>query len=85
MKEILGDDYVLLSSDISGEKSSGSEDFSYISHKVPSVMVAIGAGETKNGYKYPLHHSKVMFDEEALINGSLVYAYSAYKFSNEYI
>lgn len=41
--------------------SSGSEDFAYVSQKVPSTMVIIEAG---NGY--PQHHPKVDFDESVL-------------------
>ncbi len=59
------------------EKSGGSEDFAYISHEVPSVMIALAAGEEKKGYKYPLHHPKVRFDEDALSRGSALYAYIA--------
>lgn len=50
-------------------KSSGSEDFSYISQKAPSVMIALSAGDSG----YPLHNPKVMFDEAALRFGSAVY------------
>ena len=60
-------------------KASGSEDFAYISHKVPSIMLAVAAGQPEDGYKYPLHHPKVMFDEAALPYGSTAYAYMAVK------
>lgn len=60
-------------------KSSGSEDFAYISHRVPSIMLAVAAGQPEKGYKYPLHHPKVMFDEAALPYGSTAYAYMAVK------
>lgn len=79
MNDIYGDNMVFSANDMKGEKSSGSEDFSYISHKVASLMVAVSAGERDKGYNYPLHHSKVKFDEKALINGSLIYAYSAFR------
>ena len=83
MEDILGKDMVFSAENMKGEKSSGSEDFSYISHKVPSLMVAISAGERDEGYDYPLHPSKVKFDEKALINGSLIYAYSAFRWLEE--
>lgn len=51
------------------EKSSGSEDFSYISKEVPSLLIALSAGSVSSGYKYPLHNSKVVFDEKALKHG----------------
>ncbi len=56
-------------------KNSGSEDFAHITHKVPSVMLALAAGRTSEGYMHPLHHSKVMFDEGALPVGAALYAF----------
>lgn len=49
-----------------GQKGGGSEDFAYISQAVPSVFVAVVAGEQKKGFIYPLHHPKTNFDENAL-------------------
>lgn len=79
-KELLGDDMVYTTYALSGGKSSGSggsEDFSYISQMVPSVMVAMAAGEPEKGYVYPQHHPKVTYDESALFIGSAVFVYSA--------
>ncbi|MBE6605856.1 MAG: amidohydrolase [Ruminococcaceae bacterium] len=59
--------------------SSGSEDFAYISHEIPSVMLALAAGNSNEGYSHPLHHEKVRFDEKALTIGAAVYAYMAIK------
>ena len=56
------------------ENSGGSEDFAYISHKVPSVMVVLSAGQSDKGYPYPLHHPKAAFDEGVLWRGSVIYA-----------
>lgn len=61
----------------SSSKSAGSEDFAYVSQRVPSIMLALSAGEPEKGYKYPQHHPRTMFDEEALVNGCAVYAYTA--------
>ena len=54
--------------------AAGSEDFAYISRKVPSVMVAICAGKSSDGYVYPLHHPKVKFDTDALAPGAEFFA-----------
>jgi hippurate hydrolase len=59
----------------SSSKSAGSEDFAYISQEVPSIMLALAAGQAEKGYSYPQHHPKVKFDEEAIAYGSAVYAY----------
>lgn len=58
-------------------KTAGSEDFACVSQEVPSVMLALAAGQPEKGYLYPQHHPMVRFDEEALVNGCAVYAYTA--------
>ncbi len=78
--EALGEEKVFTSSTLGGgerARSGGSEDFAYISHEIPSVMLAIAAGGTKTGQRYPLHHPKATFNEEALYAGSCVYAHIA--------
>ena len=91
VKELLGEGKAFSSKDLSeaegGQKSSktaGSEDFAYVSHKVPSVMLALAAGTPEKGYIYPQHHPKVMFDEDALCAGSAVYAYTALRWLEEH-
>lgn len=65
-------------------KSAGSEDFAYVSQEVPSIMIALAAGQPEKGYCYPQHHPKVMFDEDAIPFGSSVYAYVAMKWLMEH-
>jgi len=76
LQELLGVERALLSSDLSGDgrKSTGSEDFAEVSHAVPSVMVALAAGQPSAGYSCPAHHPKTMFDESALPAGAAAYA-----------
>ncbi len=84
-KELLGEKMAysqsellsLSAPDTKATKATGSEDFSYISHQVPSVMIALTAGNSETGYPYPLHHPQVTFDENALAIGSSIYAYTA--------
>jgi hippurate hydrolase len=64
-------------------KSAGSEDFAYVSHEVPSIMLALAAGSPDKGYAYPQHHPMVKFDESALAPGSAVYAYTAMRWLEE--
>ena len=73
-----------MSGNSQSSKSTGSEDFAYVSQKVPSVMLALAAGTPQEGYKYPQHHPKVMFDEEALASGTAVYAYVAMRYLEEH-
>lgn len=65
-------------------KTVGSEDFAYVSHEIPSIMLALAAGEPKNGYCYPQHHPMVSFDESVLVPGSCVYAYTAMRWLEEH-
>ena len=74
----------LSASDTKASKATGSEDFSYISHQVPSVMIALAAGNSENGCLYPLHHPKVIFDENVLAYGSAIYAYTAIRWLEEH-
>lgn len=65
-------------------KTAGSEDFAYVSQEVPSVMLALAAGQPEKGYIYPQHHPMVRFDEDALASGCAVYAYMAMRWLEEH-
>lgn len=80
LTDAFGEDLVLNTEKMGGRtsKSGGSEDFSYISQKVPSLMLALAAGNSEEGYIYPQHHPKVRFDESVLPIGSAVLAHSAF-------
>jgi len=65
-------------------KATGSEDFAYFSQEVPAIMLALAGGKAADGYIYPQHHPKVMFDENALPYGTAVYAWSAVKWLAEH-
>ena len=86
LAELLGPERALSVAKLGTGKPSagGSEDFAYISHEIPTVMVALAAGEPKNGYTYPLHHPKVKFDESALPYGSAALAYTALQYLKEH-
>ena len=80
-KDLLGADLVINASTFGEENThkGGSEDFSYISKEVPTVMLGMAAGEPEKGFKYQQHHPKVLFDEAILTTGSAVMAYNAFK------
>lgn len=84
LKSLLGPGKVLttapLSPDGKPSRGGGSEDFAYISQKVPALMLALCAGEPDKGFLYPQHHPKVRFDEDALTTGTAVFAWSALQF-----
>lgn len=89
-KELLGTERAFstaqlkaMSPNAASSKTVGSEDFAYVSHEVPTIMLALAAGEPKNGYCYPQHHPMVKFDESVLVPGSCVYAYTAMRWLEE--
>jgi len=82
-KRLLGEERVQASESIlESGKMSGSEDFAYVSQKVPSVMLALAAGV--DGNDYPLHHPKVRFDTGVLAVGSAAYAGNAIAWLQEH-
>ncbi len=80
-KEIMGESLVVNASSFGKEQThrGGSEDFSYVSKKVPSIMLGIAAGEPEKGFKYNQHHPKVTFDESVMEKCSALMAYCATK------
>lgn len=89
VKELLGEEHAFTVSQLQAmgggsSKSAGSEDFAYISQEIPSVMIALAAGQPEKGFSYPQHHPMVKFDEAALSKGSAVYAYTAMRWLEEH-
>lgn len=77
-KELVGQDMVAHLEDIMpGGRLPGSEDFGFVSEKIPSVILILGAGSPSEGYEYQVHHPKATFNEDALVNGTAMYVYSA--------
>ena len=76
--EFLGEENIKSFDDVYvGGKLTGSEDFGYVSEKVPTIMMALGGGSPEEGYPYPQHHPKVDFNEDAFYIGAAVYANTA--------
>ncbi|MEM9216307.1 MAG: M20 family metallopeptidase [Cyanobacteria bacterium P01_F01_bin.150] len=74
-REVLGSDRV----EILAEPSLGAEDFAiYLSH-APGAMVRLGVG-TKNQVNHPLHHPKFEANEESILTGVMMMAYTAYQY-----
>ena len=90
VKELLGNASAFSAAELSAmggskeSKTAGSEDFAYVSQEIPSIMLALAAGQPQKGYSYPQHHPKVKFDESALSGGSAVYAYTAMRWLEEH-
>ena len=80
LKALFGEAYVVSAGDMPNGFRGGSEDFSYISQQVPSIMLGLGAGEPQKGYTHPQHHPKACFDTTELWRGSGALACFAIKY-----
>ena len=86
LKDLLGANRAFTTAELNGGKPArggGSEDFAYVSHEVPSLMLALAAGEPSKGYPYPQHHPKVKFDERVLSTGAAVFVDCAIQYMKE--
>ena len=59
---------------IPGGRLPGSEDFSFITHEVPSTLAFLAAGCSDEGYVHPAHNPKTAYTDEVLYRGAAVYA-----------
>ena len=84
LKELLGPngafEAAALSPDGKPARGGGSEDFAYVSQQIPTLMLAMAAGDPGKGYTYPLHHPKVTFDESILPIGAAVFTCCAMRY-----
>ena len=71
--------------DVGGDFSSmGSEDFAYVANEVPSVFLAVAAGDPEHGYCYPQHQPMARVHEDALPCGAAAYAQVAMQWLSEH-
>ena len=59
---------------IRGMRGTGSEDFAYLSERVPGAYYILGAGVEDRSQWLGQHNPKVLFNEEVLQTGAAVYA-----------
>ncbi|MBQ6196328.1 MAG: amidohydrolase [Lachnospiraceae bacterium] len=81
MQELLGKAAMRVPSDMKG---GGSEDFAYVSVHTPSAPMFLAAGNSKEGYRYSVHHPEVRFDERALPVGAAAHCYFALRWLQEH-
>lgn len=62
------------------EKTTGGEDFSYFTTKVPGALAFVGIRNDEKGINNPHHNSCFDIDEEALEVGTNLYAQFAYDY-----
>ena len=77
MTELLGQNAIDMTQMTGGKPGGGSEDFAFVSHRVPTVSMFLSAGNSLEGYSYGQHHPKVRYDDSILYRGSAAYAYMA--------
>lgn len=63
-------------------KAMGSEDFSFVTQRIPSAMISLGS-TSPEGQAYPAHHPKVMFDENCFVYGTSAYVQIALSYLNQ--
>ena len=75
LKELLGERSVV----VFESGGMGSEDFASYSYEVPSVYLMLGAGTKQENplYGESMHNPKVVFNEDILVTGAAMHAYSA--------
>ena len=55
-------------------KTMGSEDFAFVSDKVPSAFLSLGAANKDPGKRVGFHNPTIEFDEDAMPFGAAIYA-----------
>ena len=65
------------------EPLCASENFGFYTEKYSGLMAFVGAGNPEKGIIYPHHHPKFDIDEDALLQGTILYAEYARKFLSE--
>jgi amidohydrolase len=71
-REMLGDDKVMQI-----PVSAGSEDFTEVAMRVPSVMLYLGAGSIKEGHLNSMHNPGMIVNEDVLHIGTALYVHCA--------
>lgn len=59
---------------------SGSDDLGVLSHEVPTTYFLMGTGIPEEGCEYPVHNSKVVFDESVFWKGAALLANCAVEY-----
>ena len=83
MQELWGDMVIDMAAVNGGKAGGGSEDFAFVSHKVPTVGLYLTAGSIEEGYLYGQHNPKVRFDDSVLYRGCAAYVYMALRWLQE--
>lgn len=80
MAELVGQGAMVIPPSAGG----GSEDFAFVSHKVPAISMYMAAGNSAEGYHHNIHNPKLTLDDSILWKGSAAHAYVALKWLEEH-
>ena len=80
MSELVGQEVMVIPPSAGG----GSEDFAFVSHKVPAISMYMAAGNSAEGYHYNIHNPKLTLDDSILWKGSAAHAYVALRWLEEH-
>ena len=84
LADLLGQGVMDMTALTGGKPGGGSEDFAFVSHKVPTVSLFLACGGPAQGCRYSQHHPKVRFDDSVLYKGSAAYGYVAMRWLAEH-
>lgn len=80
MNELIGQGAMVIPPSAGG----GSEDFAFISHKIPAISMYMAAGNSAEGYVHNIHNPKLVLDDSVLWTGSAAHAYVALRWLEEH-
>lgn len=83
LREMFGEEALPFKAFLPDGRLSGSEDFAFVSQKVPSIFLILTAGNSNDGYIYPQHHPKALFKEDVFWKGTAAYSYCAIRWLQE--
>ena len=83
-QELLGPAAMNLNVISGGKAGGGSEDFAFVSHRVPTATMFLVAGDMDKGYCYAQHHPKAKFDDAVLSRGAAVHTWLALRWLKEH-
>lgn len=84
LTEIFGQGVLDMAKSSQGKAGGGSEDFAFVSHKVPTVSMFLVAGSSNDGYIYGQHNPKVIFDDSVLCVGAMAHVQMATRWLKEH-
>ena len=80
MSELIGPEARIIPPSAGG----GSEDFAFISQKIPAISMYLAAGNSAEGYHYNIHNPKLVLDDSILWKGSAAHAYVALRWLDDH-